>query len=184
MRRALAAAARNTRNAAAVSRSSDVQKSDSRKSGYVLGVISDTHGLLRPEVAAAFKNVDMVLHAGDIGGPEILEALERVAPVAAVRGNMDHGTWAFDLPEYRRITLGDTGIFLIHDLFGFHLEGDGGVQVVISGHTHRPHIERRSNVLYLNPGSAGYGRRLYPVSVALLTIEGRRVDAGIVPLAG
>jgi putative phosphoesterase len=157
---------------------------DFRKGKYVLGVISDTHGLLRPEVIRAFETVDMVLHAGDIGGPDILEKLRRLAPVTAVRGNMDYGTWAGSLPESERLTLADTTIFMIHDLFGIHFghAADNGIQVVISGHTHRPHIERRSDILYLNPGSAGYHRKLDPASVGLLFIEKGQPDAEIVTL--
>jgi putative phosphoesterase len=127
--------------------------------------------------------VDLVLHAGDIGGPDILEDLQRVAPVKAVRGNMDYGTWAGNLPESRELQLGNTGIFLIHDLFGVHFGGAGnGIHAVISGHTHRPQIDKRNDILFVNPGSAGYRRWLYPVSVGLLCIDKGRVDAEIIDL--
>jgi putative phosphoesterase len=153
------------------------------KDKYVVGVISDTHGLLRPEVLQAFKNVDLILHAGDIGGPDILELLQQLAPVTAVRGNMDYGTWAQRLPESRHVQLGNTGLFLTHNLFGLHFGGAGnGIHAVISGHTHRPQIDRRNEVLFMNPGSAGHRRRLYPVSIGLLYINNGRLDAKIIDL--
>lgn len=155
------------------------------KDKYVIGVISDTHGLLRPEVLQLFKDVDLILHAGDIGGPDVLETLEEAAPVAAVRGNMDYGAWAMKLPEYRQLQLGHTAVFLIHDLFSTHFAGDGdGSRVVISGHTHRPQIDRRNDVLFMNPGSAGHRRHQYPVSIGLLYIDNRRLDAEIIELDG
>jgi putative phosphoesterase len=155
-----------------------------QKDDYVVGVISDTHGLLRPEVLQAFEKVDLVLHAGDIGGPEVLDALRKLAPVTAVRGNMDYGTWAGKLSETERLDLGGITIFMIHDMFGVHFghAADNDVQVVISGHTHRPHIERRLNILFLNPGTAGYHRSLYPVSVGLLFIRKGRPNAEIITL--
>lgn len=153
------------------------------KASYTVGVISDTHGLLRPEVLNIFENVDLILHAGDIGGPDILDALQQVAPVTAVRGNMDYGTWAGNLPETIKVRLGKSCLLLVHDLLGLHFAGAGnGIQAVISGHTHRPLVERRRDVLFLNPGSAGHRRQFKPVSVGLLNISDRLLDAQIVLL--
>jgi putative phosphoesterase len=153
------------------------------KKKFVVGVISDTHGLLRPEVLQSFENVDLILHAGDIGGPNILEDLQQVAPVKAVRGNMDYGTWAGNLPESRQLQLGAKGIFLIHDLFGIHFGGTGnGIHAVISGHTHRPQIDKRNDILFINPGTAGYRQQLYPVSIGLLCIDNGQLDAEIIAL--
>jgi putative phosphoesterase len=163
----------------------NMEPSDIHKNKYVVGVIADTHGLLRPEVLKLFENVDLILHAGDIGGPDVLEALQQVAPVTAVRGNMDYGTWAMNLPESRQLQLGHTGIFLIHNLFGIHFAGAGdGIHAVISGHTHRPQIDNRNDILFMNPGSAGYRRQLYPVSIGLLCIDNWRLDAKIIDLDG
>jgi putative phosphoesterase len=161
-----------------------MQRTDSQKDKYVIGVLSDTHGLLRPEVLAIFSSVDLILHAGDIGGPDILESLEQVAPVMAVRGNMDYGSWAEDLPKIRRLALGEKQLFVIHDAAGFHMDSPSktNIHVVVSGHTHRSHIERRNGRLYLNPGSAGYRRRLYSVSVGLLRIENGCTNAEIVTI--
>ena len=154
-----------------------------QKDTYLVGVISDTHGLLRSEVLLSFENVDLVLHAGDIGDSKVLEDLHKIAPVTAVRGNMDYGSWAWDLPEFRRVKLGNTEIFLVHDLFGIHFGGaENGVHVVISGHTHRPKIDMRNDILFMNPGSAGYRSRLNPVSVGLLSIENGQLDAKIIAL--
>jgi putative phosphoesterase len=160
-----------------------MEPSKNQKDKYIVGVISDTHGLLRPEVLQLFENVSHILHAGDIGEPEILEGLKKIAPVTAVRGNMDYGSWAWDLPEYKHVELESTEIFLIHDLFGIHFGGAGNdIHAVISGHTHRPEIDVRNNVLYINPGCAGYRSRLNPVSVGLLSIENGQLDAEIIAL--
>jgi putative phosphoesterase len=156
-----------------------MQRTISAKDKYVIGVISDTHGLLRPEVTEILASVDRILHAGDIGGPDILASLREMAPVTAVRGNMDYGAWAGDLPETRRSAIGDKQLFMIHDIAGMG-PANTGIQIVVSGHTHRPLIERKSNVLYLNPGSAGVRRRHYPVSLGLLYIDNGRLDAEIV----
>ena len=156
---------------------------DLQKDTYIVGVISDTHGLLRPEVLQSFKNVHHILHAGDIGDPNVLEALQKVAPVTAVRGNMDYGSWAWDLSEFKRVTLGHAEIFLIHDLFGIQFsDTENGVHAVVSGHTHRPKIDMQNDILFVNPGSAGYRSRLNPVSVGLLCIDNGRLDAEIIAL--
>jgi uncharacterized protein len=134
----------------------------------LLGIVSDTHGLLRDELLAALRGVDLILHAGDIGSQAALEGLREVAPVLAVRGNVD-GNWAAALPETAVAEIGSCLIYLLHDLQ--HLDLDpaaAGFQAVISGHTHQPAIFRRQGVLYLNPGSAGPRRFNLPISTALL----------------
>lgn len=151
-----------------------------------IGLISDTHGLLRPEALRALQDVTHILHAGDIGDAAILRELERIAPVSAVRGNNDTRPWAADIPETRTVTLGSLDIFLLHDVkeLGFD-PWPAGIRVVVSGHSHRPSAELRSGVLFVNPGSAGPRRFKLPVSVALLEIvdgrpraEIRRLDLG------
>jgi putative phosphoesterase len=154
-----------------------------QKDAYIVGVMSDTHGLLRPEVLTSFENVDLILHAGDIGDPKVLEDLQKIAPVTAVRGNMDYGSWAWHLPEFQRVQIGHTKIFLIHDLFGFQFaDADNGIHAVISGHTHRPNIDMRNDILFMNPGCSGYRSRLNPVSVGLLRIDNGQLDAKIIAL--
>jgi uncharacterized protein len=147
----------------------------------IAGLISDTHGLLRPEVFRVFKGVDVILHAGDIGKPEILEHLQTIAPVIAVRGNNDKGGWAKRLPASRIAEIGTVRVFIIHDLKEQKTElQTDDVEVVVSGHSHHPLIERRGHILFINPGSAGPRRFTLPVSVARLTIQGTRVNAKLV----
>jgi len=153
------------------------------KSSFLVGVISDTHGLLRPEVAENFKGTDLILHAGDIDRPEVLAALRDIAPVKAVRGNMDHGEWANALPTKDVIEIGEVFLYILHDLYKLDLDpGAAGFHAVINGHTHQPLIEQKNGVLFLNPGSAGPPRRNYPVSLAILRINGRSLDARIVEI--
>ena len=152
--------------------------------GLRAGVISDTHGLLRPEALAFLRGCDHILHAGDVCEATVLEQLTAIASVTAVRGNNDKGAWAKALPETRKVRLGDVTVYMIHDLK--QLDSDAiaaGVQVVISGHSHHPRIERRDGVLYLNPGSAGPRRFRLPITAAELTIRGSGVQARIVDLA-
>lgn len=149
----------------------------------LVGVISDTHGLLREPAVTALKGVDMIIHAGDIGTLEVLEALRQVAPVVAVRGNMDGYGWAQDLPETEMVELGEVYVYILHDLF--HLDIDphaSGVQAVISGHTHQPAAETKNGVLYLNPGSAGHGRHNRPTTIARLHIDGTTVTPEFIKL--
>jgi putative phosphoesterase len=149
-----------------------------------LGVISDTHGLLRPEAVAALEGSHTIVHAGDVGSPEVLEALERVAPVRAVRGNVDRGMWAQTLPETDLIEVGEVCLYVLHQLTALDMEPSAaGVDVVISGHSHQPRSERQNGVLYLNPGSAGPRRFRLPVSVARLIIEGRQIASQILELS-
>src|ERR1700737_5014619 len=138
-----------------------------------LGVISDTHGLLRPEVAEALRGSDRILHAGDIGAPEILEALARIAPVTAVRGNVDTASWARPLPETEVFEAGGVSIYMLHDRGQLDLKPEAaGFRVVVYGHSHQPKIEEKNGVLYFNPGSAGPRRFRLPVSGGGLRIRG------------
>ena len=138
---------------------------------YTIGVISDTHGLLRPQVTEMFADVDLILHAGDVGDPDIISDLEAVAPLIAVRGNMDYGSWADRLPVVQSIRVGKYFILLIHDVGWIDRDIDlTNYQAVINGHTHRPLIEKQDQLLYFNPGSAGHGRRQYPISVGKLIV--------------
>ncbi|MBI2433981.1 MAG: metallophosphoesterase family protein [Candidatus Hydrogenedentes bacterium] len=137
-----------------------------------MGVISDTHGLLRPEAVEALQGVELILHAGDAGDPDVLTELELIAPILAVRGNVDHGAWAEHLPLERRVRIQMATVYMRHILEEVTVRpGDGSVQVVITGHTHRPQIEERNGVLFLNPGSAGPRRFKLPVTLALLHVE-------------
>jgi uncharacterized protein len=149
----------------------------------LLGVISDTHGLVRPQALAALAGVDHIVHAGDIGGPDVLTALRALAPVTAVRGNNDRQPWADAIHERETITLAGVSIHVLHDVKELELDPvTSGVHAVIAGHSHRPRIERRHGVLFLNPGSAGPRRFTLPVSVARLRVDDGRLEAEIVEL--
>jgi putative phosphoesterase len=149
-----------------------------------IGVISDTHGLLRPAAVAALAGSTLIIHAGDVGKPEILAALREVAPVVAVRGNVDRGAWAWELPATEVVELEQTRLYVLHDLAALDLDPvAAGFQAVISGHSHQPSIEHREGVLYLNPGSAGPRRFTLPISVAMLYIEGSLLEVRLVELA-
>ncbi len=150
---------------------------------HTLGVISDTHGLLRPEAVAALAGVERIVHAGDIGNPDVLTALERIAPVSAVRGNNDRDAWAADIPETEVVEIGDVSLYVLHNLHELDLDPRAaGFAAVIAGHSHQPRQEERDGVLYLNPGSAGPRRFKLPISLARLTITGTRVHAELVTL--
>jgi len=149
----------------------------------LVGVVSDTHGLVRPEALAALAGVGLILHAGDVGGAHVLEELGRVAPVVAVRGNNDRGAWAGALPARASANLGRLSAYVLHDLKELDLDpAEAGFRVVVSGHSHKPSAEERGGVLYLNPGSAGPRRFRLPVSVALLRVSGPDAAAEIVLL--
>ena len=151
---------------------------------HALGVISDTHGLVRPEAVAALAGVERIVHAGDIGNPEVLDALARVAPVTAVRGNNDRGGWASDIPETEVVEVGGVSLYVLHDLHELDLDPRAaGFAAVIAGHSHQPRVEARDGVLYLNPGSAGPRRFKLPISLARLTVTGARVSARLLTLA-
>ena len=152
----------------------------SRKDGFLVGIISDTHGHLRPEVAEAFAGVDLIIHAGDIGNQEVLQELRAIAPVHAVRGNMDGG-WAHGLPATEVVEIGEILLYVLHDAHLLDLNpAAAGFIAVINGHTHKAAIEKRQGVLFINPGSAS------PYSstgtVALLNIRGRSLEPEVVTL--
>jgi hypothetical protein len=148
-----------------------------------LGVISDTHALLRPDAVDALRGSDRILHAGDIGAPEILEALAKIAPVAAVRGNVDTASWARVLPETEIVEAGGALIYMLHDRGQLDLKPEAaGFRVVVYGHSHQPKIEEKNGVLYFNPGSAGPRRFRLPVSVGRLRIGAGKVQAELLEL--
>ena len=137
-----------------------------------IGVISDTHGLLRPEVERCFAGVSHIIHAGDIGAPEIVEALRRIAPVTAIRGNVDRDAWAKSYPETETLRLGGRCFYILHDLNALSVvQADLGIDIVVSGHSHRVQINTRDGVLYLNPGSAGRRRFKLPITLATLELD-------------
>jgi putative phosphoesterase len=153
------------------------------KGNYTVGVISDTHGHMRPEIVRVFKGADLIVHAGDIGRGDILEALQEIAPVVAVRGNMDDVSWAFALPLNGFVEIDNVLLYVLHDISRLDFEPSAaGVKAVINGHSHRPSIERHKGVLYLNPGSAGPRRFKLPISVALLSVRGDSLDARLMDL--
>ncbi len=150
----------------------------------LIGVISDTHGLLRTEALEAFNGVDLILHAGDIGNSQVLEALRSISPVIAVRGNNDIGEWAAKLPECEVVEAGQVNVYMLHNVKEINLNPVAkGFQVVVSGHSHKPSVEERMGVLYVNPGSAGPRRFSLPVSVARLRIKGQSVVAELIKLS-
>jgi putative phosphoesterase len=149
-----------------------------------VGLISDTHGLLRPQAVEALRGSDFIVHGGDIGNAGILEALRAMAPLTVVRGNNDREPWADGIAETERVLFGGIGLYAIHDLSQLDIAPRAaGVRVVVSGHSHKPKVEERDGVLYVNPGSAGPRRFSLPIAVAELTIDGDAVSARIVELA-
>ncbi len=152
---------------------------------YKIGIISDTHGLSRQSVVKSFKDVDMIVHAGDIGTQEVLESLQAITSVHPVRGNVDGGKWTDNLPFTDVVQVGQVYLYVLHDLNSLDLDPEAaGFNVVISGHSHIPKIEERNGVLFLNPGSAGPRRFKYPISIAFLYIKGSAIEAEIVELKG
>jgi uncharacterized protein len=149
----------------------------------VVGLISDTHGLLRPEAIDALKGSHLIVHAGDVGDREILARLSLVAPVVAIRGNVDTGRWAADLPETAVAEAGDVRLYVLHDLNELDLDPKAeGFDAVVSGHSHQPGQEERNGVLFVNPGSAGPRRFRLPVTVARLNVKKRPLQAEFVRL--
>lgn len=149
----------------------------------MFGVISDTHGLLRPEALSALRGVERILHAGDVGDPGILDRLREVAPVIAVRGNVDRGAWAKRLPETEVVEVDGVTIYMLHHLGHLDLKPEAaGFGAVVSGHSHQPKIEEKNGVLYFNPGSAGPKRFRLPVSVGKLHIECGKLRAELIVL--
>jgi putative phosphoesterase len=148
-----------------------------------VGVISDTHGLLRPEAVTFLRGSDFVAHAGDIGDARILKELAAIAPVTAVRGNNDNGRWAASVPVTAALQVEQVSIYVIHDIAELDLDPQAaGLAVVVAGHSHRPSVEEKDGVLYLNPGSAGPRRFTLPIAVAEIVVDGSSVRARIVEL--
>lgn len=144
----------------------------------MIGVISDTHGLVRPQVMEALTGAELILHAGDIGNVDVLKTLERIAPVSAVRGNNDQGSWADQIPLTTVVEHRGYFLYVLHELDQLDLDpAASGFSVIIFGHSHRPYAERRKGVLYLNPGSAGPRGFTLPVAVARLHLTA----AGLMP---
>src|SRR5690606_2994945 len=149
----------------------------------LIGLISDTHGLLRAEVLAALQGCERIIHAGDIGKPAVLDGLRALAPVDAIRGNIDTADWAQALPDRLDLQVGDLRVHVLHDLKELATDPQAaGIDVVITGHSHQPNIERRDGVLYINPGSAGPRRFRLPISLALLRLEGGNAQAELIRL--
>lgn len=150
---------------------------------HVIGLISDTHGLVRPEALDALQGVELIIHAGDIGKRAVLSALKGIAPVAAIKGNIDRGAWTKPLADTKLLKVGGTRLFVIHNIK--ELDRDPvarGYQVVVSGHSHKPSVATRDGVLFVNPGSAGPRRFKLPIGVGKLFIEDNRVKAEIIEL--
>jgi putative phosphoesterase len=151
----------------------------------VIGIIADTHGVIRRPAVEALRGVHRILHAGDVGGPAVLAALQALAPVTAVRGNVDRDEWGRALPPTRLVEVEGRTIFLLHDLGDLDLDpAAAGLSVVVSGHSHRALIRREGDVLFVNPGSAGPRRFGLPLSVARLTIADGTLDPELIPLLG
>jgi putative phosphoesterase len=151
--------------------------------GVRVGLVSDTHGLLRPEALAALAGSDAIVHAGDIGSGDVLEALAQIAPLHAVRGNNDGDAWASSLPETLTVDFGGRRLYVLLDVSDLRIDPRSmNIDVVVSGHSHRPRCERRNGVLFVNPGSAGPRRFSLPVCVAQLSIRAKHLDAVIVTL--
>lgn len=152
---------------------------------YKIGIISDTHGLIRRSVVKSFKDVDLIVHAGDVGAPEVLETLQTITTVHPVRGNVDGGKWTNNLSFTDVVQVGQVYLYVLHDLNTLDLDPmAAGFHAVISGHSHIPKIEEQNGILFLNPGSAGPRRFKYPISIAFLYIKGTSIEAELVELKG
>ena len=149
----------------------------------IIGVISDTHGLMRPEALAALKGVELIIHGGDIGKVEVLQALSTVAPVQAIRGNNDRGPWAKKLPDLLNLQINGTKIHVIHNVHELDDDPNAtGFRAIISGHSHKPSVVTRDEVLFVNPGSAGPRRFKLPVTIARLSIHRQELNSEILEL--
>jgi uncharacterized protein len=137
---------------------------------FRIGIISDTHGLLRPEAERRLAGVDHIVHAGDIGRPEIVDALRKIAPVTAIRGNVDTGEWAREYADTELVRLAGKSIYILHDLNTLHIDPRADTDVIVSGHSHVPKIQRIDGILYLNPGSAGPRRFALPITLATIDV--------------
>jgi putative phosphoesterase len=148
-----------------------------------IGIISDTHGTLYQKAVDALRDVDQILHAGDIGSPEVLQALQKVAPTKAVRGNTDGGPWCENLPASDMLEIDDTTIYLLHDLHTLDLDPQSaGIQIVVHGHTHQPANRNLDGILYFNPGSASHRRHGAPLSVGRIKLIDGRIVGRIITL--
>ncbi len=149
----------------------------------LVGVISDTHGILRPQAVDALSDSELILHAGDVGAPEVLKQLRAIAPTIAVRGNVDRGSWAQSLPHTEVVEIGEVLLYVLHDVSEFNVDPKAAeLSAVISGHSHRPTAEVRDGVLFLNPGSAGPRRFSLPVAVAKLRVVGKTLSHELIEL--
>ena len=149
-----------------------------------IGIISDTHGLLRPAAIKQLAGADHIIHAGDIGAPEVIEGLRRIAPTTAIKGNIDTGEWALDYPDTELVALGGRAFYVLHNLKEIKLDpAASGIDVIISGHSHRPKIETKNGVLYLNPGSAGPRRFKLPIAFAIVALTDRAILPRILEIA-
>ncbi len=149
-----------------------------------IGLISDTHGLLRPEAVAALQGCAQIIHAGDIGKPQVLDGLRAIAPLEAIRGNIDIADWALELPERLDLRIGGLSLHVLHDLKQLDIDPlAAGIDVVIAGHSHKPKVERRDGVLYINPGSAGPRRFSLPISLALLELNDGDAQVELISLS-
>ena len=156
---------------------------DNSQARHRLGIVSDTHGLLHPALVEAFAGVDQIVHAGDVGKQAVLEGLEAIAPVTAVRGNMDRERWAARLYGTEVVAIGEVTVYVLHDLEQLGLDpAVAGFDAVISGHTHQPALAKKDGVLYVNPGSAGRQRGGLPATAALMEVEGKRIEVQFVEL--
>jgi len=150
-----------------------------------IGVISDTHSLLRSQVKDLFQGVDMIIHAGDIGSLEVMEKLREIAPLVAVRGNCDRGSWAFDIPMTELVEVGEYSFYILHDIGQLDIDPKAaGVNGVIYGHSHKPEAFKKDGILYLNPGSAGPKRFSLPVGLAKLYLYEEMIDYKLIKMPG
>lgn len=149
---------------------------------YRIGLISDTHGLLRPEAKAFLQGSDYIVHGGDIGDGRILDELSAIAPVTAVRGNNDVDAWAGSVPSTQFLQVGAVGIYVLHDLARLDIDQAAAARVIVSGHSHKPSVKEKEGVLYVNPGSAGRRRFKLPIAVGELAIAGASISVRIVQL--
>ena len=150
---------------------------------HLVGLISDTHGLMRSEALKAIRGTELIIHCGDVGDPAVLSELRSLGPVRAIRGNNDKGAWASNLPARDEVEVGGHMIYVLHNLAELDFEpASAGFTVVVSGHSHKPIVEKRGKILYVNPGSAGPRRFSLPVTVAMLALQPDRCDARIIEL--
>ena len=149
-----------------------------------IGLISDTHGLLRPEALAALQGCAQIIHAGDIGKPQVLDGLRAIAPLEAIRGNIDTADWSLELPERLDLRIEGLTLHVLHDRKQLDIDPlAAGIDVVIAGHSHKPKVERRDGVLYVNPGSAGPRRFSLPISLALLELSDGQAQVELISLS-